>query len=158
MSLENCIFEISVNGTYRTVIWDEDNKNKQDFYQIRFRIIYRFVKYEVWVLTPLVAMRCGFFDYEIDAKMYINRGIKTAMMGQFLYRKCSFCNEKNYYPELMCKKCYTRIYKFNPWRIDETQNEKKSDHLGLSMIRHGSSKRSKSFIYGPQAAEKLSDL
>jgi hypothetical protein len=148
--MENCVFEMSVNGIYpNTAIFDlDDFVEKPDFYEMRFRIIHRFSRYEVWVFTPFTSMRCGFFDFQIDAELYINRSIKTAMLGKFLYWECGFCKEKNHYPEKMCKKCCMIIYGTDYWKIDETQNEKKSQHVGLCMIRYGSSKRSKSIVNG----------
>jgi hypothetical protein len=161
MSLENCIYEICVYGTYSTYAdQDEDESVQLQFYKIRFRILDRFGRYEVWIFTGLIALRCGFFDHEIDAKIYINQSMKTAMLGQFLYRECIFCKTKNYYPSscTKCIKCHTILYPIEVWQIDETQNEKKSKHLGFSLIRYESPSRSKSFIQGSQAAEKLPDL
>lgn len=150
--MSTCLYEITVLGN--TAV---SNESPPEFYNIKFRLLYRFGRYEVWVLIALISLRCGFFDREMDARCYINQAMKTAMMGKFLYRLCVFCGNKNYIGDKLCTKCKTIIYPSEQWMLDETQNEKKSKHLGY-LTKHESTLRNSSFVYGPQTAKKLPDI
>lgn len=126
--MTDCIYEITVFGN--TAIGLE---NPPDFYPVKFRLFFRFGRYEVWLFAGMIVLRCGFFDREVDAKSYINRAMKTAMAGKLIYRDCVFCRAKNYYhgrETCICIDCGVVMYKTDPWLLDETQNEKKSKHMG----------------------------
>lgn len=123
--MNSCVYEITVYGN--TAIGLD---SVPEFYPIKFRVLYRFGRYEVWVYIASNVLHCGFFDREIDSRMYINQVMKTAMVGKLIYRKCSICQAKNYYPTKLCTNCNTILYPFDDLCIDESQNEKKSKHLG----------------------------
>jgi hypothetical protein len=154
----NCVYEICVNGIFPVNVYDENEPIKRDFYQIRFRLLSRFARYEVWISIGLFSLCCGYFDLEIDGLIYINQSIKSAMRGEYLYRQCEICHTKNYYPEGRCVKCNTIFYGTESYTIDEMQNEKKSKHLGCSLTRYGSPSWSKSTIKGSKTGEKLPNL
>lgn len=128
--MDSCVYEIEVLGNTAVGL-----ESIPEFYPIKFRVLYRFGIYEVWVHVGVISLRCGFFDREIDSKIYVNEVMKTAMIGKLIYRKCLVCQKKIYYPGKLCDECDTNFYPCDPWCIDESQNEKKIKHLGYLMTR-----------------------
>lgn len=112
---DSYIFEIIVNGK---------EHDKEEYYPITFRVMYKFGRYSVWIVITRISVQCGFFDRKIDAIEYIKQAMKLAMIGKFIFRECLLCDVKNYYPENICKKCKNILYPFENWQIDEMQNEK----------------------------------
>jgi hypothetical protein len=101
---------------------------------VSFKIIeIRENKYEVWFEAGMNCIRCDIFTTYINALRYINKAMKTAMKSKFLYQKCTFCEQNIYYPLHNCNNCGRKSSSiFAKWEL-ETQIEKNSKHLGLSM-------------------------
>ena len=87
--------------------------------------------YEVWLYYPSLKIFCGNFQSLNDAKLYVNKALKTVIKEKFLFRICFNCDTKNYYPNNYCVNCREDIFP-DLWEIDEKENENKSEHLGLS--------------------------
>ena len=88
--------------------------------------------YQVWVYYPAdLKIYCGSFQTLNDAKLYVNKALKTVLKNKFLFRICFNCDTKNYYPNKYCLNCREDIFP-DIWEIDEKENEKKPEHLGLT--------------------------
>jgi hypothetical protein len=87
--------------------------------------------YQVWVYYPFLKIYCTSFSTFKDAKIYINKSLKTVLREKFLFRICFNCDTKNYYPIKYCSSCREYIFP-DIWEIDEKENENKPEHLGLT--------------------------
>ena len=92
--------------------------------------------YVVFYCISDIMLKCGIFNSLLECTMYINKAMKIAMRGLFVFKVCSTCLRKIYFPEDLCEKCdifsFVRFGGFNgKWYI-ERKIENLSEHMSLS--------------------------
>jgi hypothetical protein len=91
------------------------------------------VLYEVWFRAGFDCLICETFRTYQHALQYINKAMKSAMKGKFLYQPCMYCPNHIYYPLSRCERCGRRSD--NPYPVWEVENqiEKNPGHMWLFM-------------------------
>jgi hypothetical protein len=120
----NIIYEINVLCQYTSTI--------SYFYkaQLKIRKEDKYIITIKYVSTKELVLRK--VNTETEAFIYLHKAMKLCIRSKIIYKSCSVCDTKVYFPSGCCLQCMTENLVPENW-VNNYENEKNTEHMGLKM-------------------------